>query len=393
MKPNTLLSVAVVLALMGSYMTWTHTGDESADLDTIAMYRATAADLQTIRWKGEKITIETEQKSDDNGSYLLVTTTEQIKVKTDKKPAHDHEHGKPPTPETEPEGEQPEGEGDGTVTEEPPKEEEPQFETKVNQFVGNKSASELWQNFSPLQALRHLPGSESLDKASFGLDEPKATIEVVTNSGAMQITVGGESYGTKDKYLSYQGEIYLVKAANLRTLQYGKSRLIERNLQPITEKDADSVTVTQGTQRSKLVHRFKDDRSKNYWGFESNVEQAAEGAETWLKKLFRLRVQSYIASEEQPTGLQEVASFEVAGEEASWKVLLLQDPSDEQYYAQSDFNRMLTKLTNSLVSEVVLDLPAAFGAGEEKQEQEQELEEALQAGARDNVTVVVVTVS
>ncbi len=29
---------------------------------------------------------------------------------------------------------------------------------------------------------------------------------------------------------------------------------------------------------------------------------------------------------------------------------------------------MLTKLTNSLVSEVVLDLPAAFGAAEEEEE-------------------------
>ena len=39
--------------------------------------------------------------------------------------------------------------------------------------------------------------------------------------------VGGETWGSSDRYVGLEGRVFLVDDADLRPLQYGKTRLVE----------------------------------------------------------------------------------------------------------------------------------------------------------------------
>ena len=346
MRQVAVLSVALVAALVGAYTTWTREEVEVTD-DAVPLYSATPADLERITWKSPELTVSIERRKDAQGEYLWVDSTE-TKTKKPKDPAH-------PVPA---EGEEP---AEGAEPEEPAEPTEPAAEgepqVKHQVFMANAQGEDLWKSFAPLNALRELAPAGA-DPAQFGLNEPTATVEVQRKNGAITLQVGGETYGSKDRYVGYNGKVYLVDDATLRPLQFAAGRLIERSLFPLSEKDTDRVDVhlPDGTTVS-YEQKNKDDAAKAFWARSDAPDTEDETGATWLGKMFRLKLKDYVEESAAPANLERVVAYDVTGNGETWKVELLKTTTEPvAWYARSDYDRSLVSLTESLVRNVVDDL-------------------------------------
>jgi hypothetical protein len=345
MKQVIVLSLALSAALVGSYLTWT---DDSEEIDEgrTAVYPASGAELERIAWKTETRDVSVTKRSDERGEYYWIDSTERVVPKvledtpepTDGEEPVDGEEptdGEPLTPETD-------------VSAEP-------TETTTS-FLGSADAAGLWAAYAPLMALRELPTDGSVPDATFGLAEPTGTIEVTRRGQPLVLTIGGETYGRKDRYVRHDGHTYLVDDGDLRPLQFATTRLVERSLYPQAEADIEQITVRYNGTTDTFVQRNRDDKTKAYWAREARPEEQDDAAETWIGKLLKLKLRSYVdGSTVGP--LEPVFSFEVTGGE-SWPVEVFRSTTDEKlFYAKGPFNRSMVELTSSIAKNIVDDLP------------------------------------
>jgi Domain of unknown function (DUF4340) len=345
MRQIAVLSVALVVSLVWSYRTWTDDSEEISD-DVVFVYQASEKDLQKVAWNSEQLKVTVEKKKDDRGEYLWVST-EEVKKKLpstmEKPPGHPGEDG-----------------DEGAHGEEGEPAAEVPTEIKRSQFVASAQGEEMWKSFAPLQALRELP-AEGIDKATFGLagGEDAATIEIVAGRGATQLQLGGETYGSKDRYVQLDGKVYLVDDATLRPLQYASSRLVERSLYPLPDAEIEAVEVELAPGKVvRWTHANKDDAAKAFWARSESPDKEDDVGATWLDKVFKLKLREYVDRATITTPLEPVVTYTVQGKGESWPVRLVKTEVNgkTQWYADAAYNRSLVSLTESLVRNVVDDL-------------------------------------
>jgi hypothetical protein len=208
------LSVALVVALIGAYFAWTDEDVEPESDEAVAVYTAGTDDLAKLVWESKEHSVTVERKTDARGSYLWVTAVDRKFPKTKVDDPHeglDDEEGE--DEEEGDEAEEKEGDEKPETEGQEPAEAEPDpnvpLEEKSSSFLANKSGEELFETFAPLEALRELPMKQE-DRATFGLAEPYATVTVERNAGPVALSIGGETYGSKDKYVEANGKVYLV---------------------------------------------------------------------------------------------------------------------------------------------------------------------------------------
>lgn len=367
MKQAILFGGLLALALVGSYVTWTaEDTEEERKATDVLVYRAAEGELASITWEEEDRTVRLVQKKDAGGSYLWVEQTDRTKVKP---PKAEPEAAEPEAPaEGEPAAEAPvEGAApvEGEPAAEPAAAEAPEapaeIKSETTQFTGNDQASEVWKAFSPMYALRELAVTPETDLAAFGLDAPKTTITVELAGRTVKLELGGEAFGTRDRYLRAEGRVFLVDDAAIRPVQFAKSRLVERRLQPLEEKDIRTIKVTRGADTRTFVQKNADDRTKSFWADGNTPDARDVEASTWLGKLFRLRVKGYVDEATAPA-LVPVFSFEVVGPEATWTVEVSKAEVEGAitWYARPSFTRALVDLTKSVADEAIDDLPTLF---------------------------------
>jgi len=356
MKQISALAILLTLSMVGSYMVWT---DDSPDVkttgDEVMVFSANPTDLSKLAWKSEKVDIVLERKSDAKGEYTWVTTTER-KEKKPAKPApkpHDHEEGEEGEDKPEDaEGEEPtEGEEEAPEVEEAPAE----IETTTLSFRGNKQAEEMWDSFAPLMALRQLEPEDATEEF-FGFAEPDGTVEVTKKGDLISILVGGETFGGRDKYVRTGEKIFLLDDQSIRPLQFGKTRLLERNLQPLGEPETVSVTITTPDGAKTFVQQNRDDRAQAKWTTQDDVE-TEHPVGTWLGKVYKMRAKTYVEEADVEGPLELAFTYELKGETESWPVQILTDGKEPAaYYAKPTYLRGVVELTRSLASDAVDDL-------------------------------------
>lgn len=375
MRDIIVLSTALALSLVGSYMVWT--GDEEViDDEAVQVYAAGPADLVSLTWDSEDSKAVVTRKTDAKGDYLWVEATTRTKKRITPDPDHPEVDGdRPITPEElqeavdeqaadeAPSDEEEPAEGaDDEAPEEEPEEDAYEVVETTKAFKGSKQADEMWEAFAPLFALRELSGGADKREA-FGLDEPTGTVTVERAKGTITLTVGGETYGSKNKYVSRedQDRVFLLDDATLRPLQFAASRLTDRALLPFTGDDVRKLVVTlpSGTGFTYLQQNA-DDPANAFWSTAADPETADETAGTWIDKLFRMRLRNYTASEDAPTVLTPVFTYTASDQDGnSWAVEVLQATGEEgatEWYARSEHTRSLVQIPESLASGVVEDL-------------------------------------
>lgn len=339
MRQVLVLSGLLAAALAASAWTWSHSDDVTPDATKVAMYRADAKNVQKLVYKAEDLEVTLERKSDANGDYTWITSTETVKK------------AKPPT------------EGD-TDTDAGEPVDGGETETKTMAFLGNDTALKLWASFSPLMALRELP-DDPANAATFGLDAPKATLDITRNDGLVSLQIGGETWGSRDRYVKADGKVFLVDDQDLRPIQYGKTRLVERSVQPLIGKDVRTITVERSGTTTSFTQKNAEDAQKAKWVRDSSPDVGDTVGGTWLDKLMKVKIQGYPT--EIPANLEPVFKFTVTGENnsvpQSWDVEVFKETGETtEYWAKSAYSRATVRLTRSQAQEAVDDIDAVLSS-------------------------------
>ena len=348
-----LLTVALGL----SYSKWSSEEVQESEEGAVIV-DAEPGDLSEVRFESEEQRLVMTFKSDDHGDFIWV---ENVDVKTKKAPP-------PPTPPAE--GEKGESEEEtseqSTETPEPvatePVVTEPVVTEETKVFKAGKAGRDLAGKLAPFVAKRQLDGVTDEQLEALGLVTPSGTLTLTrTGKSPVVVEVGGEAYGTRDRYVrdKESGRIYIVAADVLRPIEHAKTRLPDRDILGAKQPELTHLAVETSDGSAKFEQRNRDDRKAAYWAA-PGAEGADAVAEGWLDKFFRLRSRGYVQTDEVPTGLTSqftVQTTDEAGVSARLEVLTGTDEKGEEgWYARSQHTRELVKLDKRLASETREDL-------------------------------------
>jgi hypothetical protein len=363
-----ILSGLLGASMVASYLSWT-SEEGTDDDDSIVMLDAAPEQLERVTYTSEKLDVELEQRSDALGDYLWVTTREQKRVPSNK--SHDnpdedaHEDIEAP-------GDEPHDEGDEDEAHDEGAEEEAEYTTLVKQFKAGKAGGELLEALAPMEAQRVLQGVGSESYEDFGLVEPEATLSVTRKGkAAKEFSLGGEAYGTRDRYVLTEGTVYLVDQDLLRPLKYATTRLPDRDLFAVERGDMARVTVSSMCSpvasdcvegSVELQQNNPQDPANASWSL-AGSDQASETAEAWLDKALALKSAGYVQDDEQPTELSQRLQLLIETKDGLTTVAIsqgLDEDGKEGWYATSEYTRGLVKLHKSQASEAADDVESVL---------------------------------
>ena len=336
------LGTTLVLTLALSWSIYTDDG-VVRDLSEVAIYADPGDTLASVAWSDEDGDVLVETRVDAKGDYLWVSITEEVEVVSPEGPFG-------PDMDTDVDSD-----SDSDSGAQLPR--EPLTERVTRSFKGNLQASEVWDNFSPLYAIRSL--SESVDTTAFGLDDPSATIVVTGAWGTTQLVVGGETFGAKDRYVALADAVFLVDDGDLRPLQYAKTRLVERGLVPFTVREIAQIEVAADGRRAVWTHENRDDRVNDHWAPEGSPDARDDAVKSWMRKLLGVRAHSYEDDETFDVAVEPVLTYTVSGEGTSFQVQILREvvaDDDPRWFARSEYTRSLVELTRSLATDAFMDV-------------------------------------
>lgn len=346
------------VAMVGSYLTWT-ADEETRTVDdrAIAVYRADAGDVSKIFFDSEKLKVTVERRKDAKGEYPWITideTKETTIVPTHDHEGEDHEGDDAPDGNDTPEGDDAPEQGPEAPPE-PPPEPEVQVEQIHKEFRGNDNAEGLLSAFEPLMALRELdPNSASPEV--FGFEEPSGEITVSRSGGEVKLVLGGETYGSRDRYAKQGERLLLLDSTAIKPLQFAASRTIERRVQPWAEADLDTITVKNAKGELELTQKNKADRKAAFWT--RNGADADDVANSWVAKATRGRADQH-GEASDIDGLSSVLTITLVNG-ADNHVLEFFKNADEDVYVRSDFLRGIAKLKTSDAVELLNEADELF---------------------------------
>ncbi len=354
MKQVSVLGVGLLASLALAWSVYTDTSEVRDDGD-VAMFAAANDSLESVSWADDDGTVRIEQKTDAKGDYFWVTITEEVAIAVPAPmPAIDEDADGDADSDATVDAD---SEADSDVDTDTQAVPEVPTETVTRSFKGNSQARELWDNFSPLYALRDL--SEGASTAAFGLDDPKATLTVDISGQPTVFNVGGETFGAKDRYVGTADRVFLVDDSSLRPLQYAKTRLVERTVQPFESPSIVQVEVNADGRRAVWTHENRDDRGADYYALQGTPDEAVETTKSWMRKLLAVRAQAYLDEATLDVEMVPVFSYTVSGVDASFTVDVFREVTeddDPRWFARPEYNRSLVELTRSLATDAFVDV-------------------------------------
>ncbi len=334
MRQVGILGALLAAALIATYATWFDDGS-SAPREGVAVVTAHAATLSGVRWEAKDQQVDLTRTEDDAGAWIAVEVRRY---------------------------DVPDAKADDTDAEDSPPA-EPTLRDVVH-FVGNDSAQDVWDAVAPLVALRDLGPAEGEALAEFGLDAPEATLTITHQGGESVVEIGGESFGTRDRYARLDGRVLLLDDKTLRPLQFASTRLMERAVQPFAEGELATVEVRDPANGAiTLTQRNADDRAKAFWSSPSTGEGRDTTASTWIGKLLRTRLTAYPSDDEVPDDRTPAFAVTLTDREGTaWDVTVSRSTADgkPRWFAESAWLRSLVELTDTMAEDAAADVPTLF---------------------------------
>ncbi len=246
---------------------------------------------------------------------------------------------------------------------------------KVKEFLGNKAADVLMEGLASLSAIRSLGKVDSDKLKSFGLDESKKTLTLVSGSTPRVFVIGDNTFGNSDTYLLSKddGRVYVIRPRLLQDFLYAESRLMERELKSFRITEVDRVVVTAGKLRRALLQKNPREPANAYWVDEAAPEQRKDFYRNWFDKLNRLRAVEYVPARNKITGLTPVFELSYFGSgkpkgtlNVLKKATLIPGITGAaptgggDYYVESSHNRTQVKISKHLGDELARDIKNLF---------------------------------
>ena len=353
----------LAILLGAAWAKWT--AEPEVELDgKVVLVAGDADDIETITWTSEgKDDAHIERKSDDRGAYLWVTYT-RYTPKPEPKPEPDPADG-PPLPDVpgEPSDDAaPADDPDAAPTAPDAAAPAPELVAETQVFKAGDTGQELLDALSPLLALRKLEADP--DKlATIGLTEPTEFLEIVRKGRTVKLDVGGEVYGTRDRYVrnSGTGEIFLVDDELLRPLKYARTRLPDRTLWATERAKVSRVTLVGANGSLVVEQENASDADKARWIPAGDAEVDDEQLQTWMDKALKLKGSAYAGPDDPSEGLEERFSLVLEPESGPSTTLKVMVDPDGGWWGESEHTRGRVKLLRAQTTSLADDIDALIG--------------------------------
>lgn len=304
-----------VLLVVSLGFSWQkYTDDSAPPKEGVVVVDGKKEDLKKIVYKAPDLTVNFDIRSDDFGQYSWVTLEEVRKKKSVT--------------------------GEETV------------ENKTSRFKSGSAGDKLIEAWAPLTAIRRLDNVVDGQLESFGLTAPDSTITLSLGGTTTTFDLGGETYGTKDRYLRDQatGKIYVLSKDAVSSLKFARTKLKDNLLYAAKEEEIASVTLQKDGASVKWVQKNIDDRAAAFWEREGTSGKD-ETFDNWLEKAMKLKSTDYVQEADQPTGLS--GAFDLTFTPVSGKPTTVRlQRSGDDWFAQSEYTRELVKVSKSSVAEL-----------------------------------------
>jgi hypothetical protein len=303
----------LVLSLGAAWVKYT--AGEEVVKEGVQLVDAKPDALEKVVYTTPELTVTLEMKSDDFGRHGWVTVEDRKKKTGDEAPA----------------------------------------EPKITRFKMGSAGDKVVEFFTPLYALRKLDAVDDAQLNAFGLKEPDTTLTFSAAGRTLEFDLGGETYGTKDRYARDKatGTLYVLDDEPLKTLKMASTRLPERSLTAAKVEKLVSVSLGVGGATGAWTQKNKEDKAAAYWE-RDGAGGKDESFDNWLEKALKLKSTAYVQDGETPAELLPAfdLTLRVEGEKPE-TVSILQ--GGEDYYAKSESTRGLVKLSRGAAKDVVED--------------------------------------
>lgn len=368
-KTVAIYGVALVVALVGAYLSWTGDSDDESESDRgVTIVAADRDELESVTYEEESLEVTLEPREDEAGTYVWART-ERTKRAAPKRPASSKPHANHGDAGHAGHAGHDSDAGDvddaGHAVDEPV--EEPEATTEKLAFKTDSDGEKVIDSLAPFRALRKLEGTSEDRYESYGLDDPRGTLTVNYSGGKTRsFEVGGEGYGHRNVYLrdTSDGAIYLVEANTVRPLRHADTRMAEKRPFEWSTNKIEKLVVADGGERVAAVQKNRDDRARSMW-----VPEGAEvrnvPLETWVQKFLRVRGSGFAGTDEAK-GAEKALSVKVFpedGDPVTVDLLRGASPDGEpRWYVQSGFTRGVMKIPTPLGADLASDFPTVVEA-------------------------------
>lgn len=313
-------SVVIYAALLalGLGASWVrYTSDETEPREGVVLVESKKGELRSVKFDAPDLDVTFESRKDDFGTYWWAAVTE---TKTRKK------------------------DGQDTV------------EVEDKRFKVGAASDKLVESLEPLMALRELKSVDDAKLEAYGLKAPDTVVTLTTAAGTTTLELGGETYGTKDRYVRVRetGRIFVVKDEPFKTLKFANTRLPEKQLVAAKKEEIERLTLGTGGQSVSWTQKNRDDVTAASWEKEGTPGKD-ETFSNWLEKFLKVKATGFAAEGEVPA--DAVAAFDLtvtATGKPAETVRFLQAGDD--WYATSESLRGHAKLPKSSAKDVADDV-------------------------------------
>ena len=294
-------------------------GNFPSDEEGVVVLQAAVGDVERVVYETERRTLRLEARRDKGGRWF--------------------------------EGSEIVSQGEGLETEPAP-----QPETEL--FRSGAAAETLWRRLEPLRVRRVLGLLDDKKLAEFDLVDTTASLTLTLRGRDHRFALGGEVYGSSDRYAREKdGRVVVLPAALTRDLDAGRSRLMERRLIRATRPEVEALELSRLGRRARIVQHATAHPADAFWSLEGRQEASGE-FETWVDKFFRLQALGYRAGEPGPDWKSET-TITVDSREHGLETLQIwsvEEEGERVWLARSASARLVAELSSPLAEEVCEDL-------------------------------------
>ena len=351
----------LAVTLGASYYRWTHEPDKNLE-GKVVVLQGEPDTLDRITWKGKDDEAVIEKKKDDKGDYFWVTYTKWEKKKPEHPDAKDAKADSAGSGSGSGTDVAAAGSGSGSGAEATPAAEEK--EAVVSNFKSGKAATELVAGLSPLFAVRKLEDVTPDKLKTIELETPVEHVILDRNGKTTDIELGGESYGTKDRYARVAGtsDIYLIDDEVIRSLKFARTRLPDRDLFPFETPKIETAVVGDGTSSITLTQKNRDDKDKATWVPADAPDDTSAQYKTWMDKFLKAKASSYVNDADVPKDLDLRFQVTLTGEGSPPETVEIYQAGDAgDWYAKSGYTRGYVKMLKSTTSGLAEDVGSLIG--------------------------------
>jgi hypothetical protein len=182
---------------------------------------------------------------------------------------------------------------------------------KISAFSSVALGNRIADGLVPLKAVRALGKIPDSRLAEFGFEKRETSLTVTFGGKDHKVLVGAVAPGGTDYYVidPTSNEAYVIRAEQLRELEGGDNRLLERDLHAFKEIDIRSAKVIANGKTRELVRSGPE--NKRFWADPAEKDKPDETAGNWLAKIDRLKVSEYVG--QPPEGHTPVLRVEYSG--------------------------------------------------------------------------------